>query len=171
MIGFSRRQMGGDVAPLSYPDFLDYRVGSRTFDGIAAYVINQFGLKAEGRSDVAYGMYTSSNLFDLLGLRPALGPLLPFGGRRTRRQCAGNRHRLQLLARSLWRRSKHRWQDRRSERQAFHHRRRLSARHPSRSVDRFTLRIVTNAFSSLRHETFPRIRSYILSRALRPGEV
>lgn len=75
--------MGGDVAPLSYPDFLDYRVGSRTFDGIAAYVINRFGLKAEGRSDVAYGMYTSSNLFDLLGLRPALGRFfLPGKGER-----------------------------------------------------------------------------------------
>lgn len=73
MVGFSRPQMAGGVAPLSYPDFLDYRDNSQAFDGMAAYVINQFGVKAEGRSEVAYGMYATANLFDLLGLRPALG--------------------------------------------------------------------------------------------------
>lgn len=82
-VGFTRPQFGGDVAQLSYPDLLDYRDSSNVFDGMAGYAITQFGMKANGRSDVAYGMFITPNLFDLLGLRPALGRfLLPGEGER-----------------------------------------------------------------------------------------
>jgi predicted permease len=82
-IGFTRPQMAGDVVQLSYPDFLDYRDNSNVFDGLAAYDITQFGIKASGRTDVTYGMYITPNLFDLLGLRPALGRFfLPGEGER-----------------------------------------------------------------------------------------
>lgn len=73
-VGFTRPDMGGFISELSYPDFIDYRDNSaNVFDGMAGYVNAQLGVKANGRSDVAVAHYVTSNLFDLLGLQPALG--------------------------------------------------------------------------------------------------
>jgi predicted permease len=73
-VGYTRPDLGGFVGQLSYPDFLDYRDNSsNVFDGMAGYVNAQVGMTADGRSDIAIAHYVTSNLFDLLGLQPALG--------------------------------------------------------------------------------------------------
>jgi predicted permease len=73
-VGFTRPDLGGFVSELSYPDFLDYRDNSSAvLDGMAGYVNAQLGVTADGHSDVAIAPYVTSNLFDLLGLQPALG--------------------------------------------------------------------------------------------------
>src|SRR5262245_7837945 len=60
----------------TYQDFLDWRNGAQSFQGIAAFSNKRYG-KAEvtGHSETmtAQGMLVSQNLFALLGLEPALG--------------------------------------------------------------------------------------------------
>ncbi len=71
-VGFTRPNMDG-AAPLSYPDFQDYRENSSVFSDMAGYVNTQVGLRANGRSDMAIAHYVTPNLFTMLGLQPALG--------------------------------------------------------------------------------------------------
>src|SRR5215471_13076673 len=58
----------------TYQDFLDWRNGAQSFEGIAAFSNKRYG-KAEvaGHSEtiIAQGMLVSQNLFSLLGLEPA----------------------------------------------------------------------------------------------------
>jgi macrolide transport system ATP-binding/permease protein len=83
VVGFTRPNMDG-AAPLSYPDFLDYRDNSSVFSGMAGYVNSQVGLRANGRSDMSIAHYVTPNFFTLLGVQPALGRFfLPGEGERT----------------------------------------------------------------------------------------
>ncbi|MBI4263061.1 MAG: ABC transporter permease [Acidobacteria bacterium] len=60
---------------LSYPDYVDLRDQSRSFDGVVAYrfvttgVVDRSGELAQRK----VGMAVSSNLFDAMGVSPALG--------------------------------------------------------------------------------------------------
>src|SRR5690348_5204693 len=57
----------------SYPDYLALRDRNRTFDGLAAFNINQVGLDT-GENPVREWVYeVSGNYFDVLGIRPYLG--------------------------------------------------------------------------------------------------
>jgi putative ABC transport system permease protein len=60
---------------LSYPDYRDYRDGTRSFDGLIAASVGSFGFKTDPKSlpKVTYGMYVSGNFFRVLGVQPALG--------------------------------------------------------------------------------------------------
>lgn len=63
---------------LSYPDFLDWRQQSRSFDQMAAFQPQAFDLSSPGRPEHIEGQEISSNFFQTLGVRPALGhDLLP----------------------------------------------------------------------------------------------
>jgi predicted permease len=82
VVGFTRPNMDG-AAPISYPDFLDYRDNSNVFSGMAGYVNSQVGLSVNGRSDMAIAHYVTPNFFSVLGLQPALGRFfLPGEGER-----------------------------------------------------------------------------------------
>jgi predicted permease len=57
----------------SYPDYRDLRDRSRTFDGIAAYSINNAGLHTGGNAERIWIYEASGNYFDVLAVKPFLG--------------------------------------------------------------------------------------------------
>lgn len=67
-------QQGRDhAASQSYPDYLDVRDRTRTFDGVIAYTIAPAGLNISGRPEQVWLYEASGNYFDVLGVRPYLG--------------------------------------------------------------------------------------------------
>jgi predicted permease len=57
----------------SYPDYLDLRDRNRSFDGLAAYQIDQAGLDSGDNPSSAWVVEASGNYFDELGIQPHLG--------------------------------------------------------------------------------------------------
>ena len=63
----------GNLAPVSYPNFRDWRAWNRTFSGLAAYQEGSFILIGSGAPLPLQSMSASANLFDVLSVRPAIG--------------------------------------------------------------------------------------------------
>jgi predicted permease len=57
----------------SYPDYLDLRDRNRSFDGLAAFNMDEAGLDTGKDSSSAWLYETSANYFDALGIQPYLG--------------------------------------------------------------------------------------------------
>jgi predicted permease len=57
----------------SYPDYLDLRDRNRSFDGLAAYDIDQAGLDTGKNPSRAWVYEVTGNYFDVLGIQPYLG--------------------------------------------------------------------------------------------------
>jgi predicted permease len=57
----------------SYPDYLDLRDRNRSFDGLAAYNIDQVGLDTGKNPSRAWAYRVTGNYFDVLGIQPYLG--------------------------------------------------------------------------------------------------
>lgn len=57
----------------SYPDYLDLRDRTRSFEGLAAYNMTQAGLDTGENPTPAWVVEVSGNYFDVLGLQPYLG--------------------------------------------------------------------------------------------------
>src|ERR1700731_4630921 len=57
----------------SYPDYLDLRDRNRSFDGLAAYNIDQAGLDTGKNPSRAWAYQVTGNYFDVLGIQPYLG--------------------------------------------------------------------------------------------------
>jgi putative ABC transport system permease protein len=75
LVALQERLAGADLenAPFSPPDFVDLQREQQSFEGMAAYVQRPAELSGSGapvRIDVSK---VSSNLFDVLGIRPMLG--------------------------------------------------------------------------------------------------
>src|SRR6204780_1050471 len=66
-------QHGSDVAPHSYPDYLDLRRRNRSFDDVAAWAISQAGLDTGKDPSNVWEYETSGNYFDTLRIQPYLG--------------------------------------------------------------------------------------------------
>src|SRR4029077_13179362 len=65
---------GGDNPfPFTYPDFEAMRDGQQSFVGITAGNVTPMSLTGKGKPERVWGMVTSANYFDLLGVRPILG--------------------------------------------------------------------------------------------------
>ena len=66
---------GNSNAAMSYPDYLDLRAKSRSFDGMVAFQLFQAGLAttASAVPQMKMGMQVSDNFFQVLGVDPALG--------------------------------------------------------------------------------------------------
>jgi predicted permease len=60
-------------APLSYPDYFDWRARTRSFSGLASYHHDGMILTGAGDAQQLSGAVVSSNFFRVLGLDPALG--------------------------------------------------------------------------------------------------
>jgi len=60
---------------LSYPDYLDIRDRNRSFDGLAAYNVEQAGLDTGENPMRAWASEVSGNYFDVLRIQPHLGRL------------------------------------------------------------------------------------------------
>jgi len=64
--------------PFSYLDYAELRGGSHSFDGLLAYHDDYISITGSGKPERIYGALTSSDYFETLGVRPALGrTLLP----------------------------------------------------------------------------------------------
>ena len=61
------------TVPLSYPDFLDYRSRSRSFETMAAYSDSNFNLTGRGVPEQIAGGVVSASFFRALGVAPIAG--------------------------------------------------------------------------------------------------
>ena len=59
--------------PFSYPDFRELRDRSRSFSGLLGYHDDFMSLTGAGKPERIYGALTSTNYFDVLGLRMMVG--------------------------------------------------------------------------------------------------
>ena len=66
-------QRGLNRISVSAPEYLDYRNRSRSFAQVAAYRRQSFTLTGAGEAELLRGAVCSTNLFDALGIKPALG--------------------------------------------------------------------------------------------------
>ncbi|HEX3130473.1 MAG TPA: ABC transporter permease [Thermoanaerobaculia bacterium] len=64
----------GEPLPVSYLDFLEWRRQQTSFEGLAAWYGSSINVSGSGQRPEQYnGALVSDNLFDLVGVRPALG--------------------------------------------------------------------------------------------------
>ena len=81
----------------SYPDYLDFRAGSRAFEGLAAYGIKPLLFTQGAESQRVLAQLVSGNFFDVLGLPAAYGrTILPA------EETAGQ-HPVVVLSDAFWR--------------------------------------------------------------------
>lgn len=73
LVSISQTANMASQAPVTYPDFLDWRAQSHGFAAIAAYHWSPFMLLGGDGPLHVEGFAVSANLFSLLGIRPALG--------------------------------------------------------------------------------------------------
>ena len=57
----------------SYPDYLDLRLESQSFDGLVAFSHARLSLSGNAEPEIVLGIMASGNYFEVLGVRPALG--------------------------------------------------------------------------------------------------
>jgi predicted permease len=57
----------------SYPDFLDWRAQSKTFESLAGFSGDGFILRGMGEPEPVLAVQATTNLFSTLGIKPALG--------------------------------------------------------------------------------------------------
>ncbi len=67
----------GSRAPLSYPEYLDYRDRNHVFSGIAAIDLAMLAFGNGERSEVVLGEFVTGNYFDVLGRRWRRGARFP----------------------------------------------------------------------------------------------
>ena len=81
----------------SYPDYLDFRTQSRSFDGLAAYGIQPLVLSEGGESQRVLAQLVSGNFFDVIGLKAAYGrTVLPA-------EETPGQHPVAVVSHALWR--------------------------------------------------------------------
>ncbi len=64
-----------DRGSISYPNFIDWRRGNRTFSQLAAYRSDDFNLTGQGEPERLDTEMVSATFFSLLGVRPIVGRL------------------------------------------------------------------------------------------------
>ena len=61
-------------APISYPDYIDYRAQTQSFEGMAAITgTSEFSLARNGEPELIKGEYVTENYFDVLGVSAIKG--------------------------------------------------------------------------------------------------
>ena len=60
-------------APLSYPDYIDFRDNNKTLAGLLGFAPNFLALERNNESEMITAEAVSSNYFDVLGVKPVLG--------------------------------------------------------------------------------------------------
>lgn len=83
---------------VSYPNFLDWRARTRTFEGLAAWHLAMFTLEGEPGAERVIGGRVSDSYFSTLGVAPLLGRTLDA------REDRPGGPRVVLLGEGLWRR-------------------------------------------------------------------
>jgi predicted permease len=73
VVSLSLSRSGENPFPLTYPDVEAMRDGQQSFTGITACNGLPMSLTGKGKPERVWGMLTSANYFDVLGVRPVLG--------------------------------------------------------------------------------------------------
>src|SRR5258708_23774215 len=64
----------GNIMPLSYPNMVDLRDGTRAFSGLAGYSAPiLLAMSSGGETEMVFSQLATGNYFDVLGVRPAAG--------------------------------------------------------------------------------------------------
>ncbi|MFY2562587.1 ABC transporter permease [Corallococcus terminator] len=63
----------GELGGVAYPNLLDWRSGSTSFERLAVYTSTRFTVSGDGEATRVTGVIASSDLFPLLGTSPLLG--------------------------------------------------------------------------------------------------
>jgi len=87
-----------DRYPFRIPDFIDYRARNRTFDDLAAYGSFSANLTGEAAPQRLQGLRATGNLFQMLGVRAAIGRAL------TSDDDTPGRPKVAVLTHGLWQR-------------------------------------------------------------------
>ena len=69
----SNRQRGEQHSAISYPDLLDWKTQNRVFEGVAGFRADTFALTGVDEPEPIQSAVVSSDLFAVLGAKPALG--------------------------------------------------------------------------------------------------
>lgn len=99
LVLIGRTEAGQGFDTFSYPDYLDYRDGTRTLSGVVAHFTAPVHLSTGGASDRLRADLVSGNFFTVLGARPAAGRLL-----RPDDDDAPGAHPVAVLSHGLWQR-------------------------------------------------------------------
>jgi macrolide transport system ATP-binding/permease protein len=85
---------------ISFPDYVDFRDRSRSFDGLVAFTTSTFGFtsKPDDLPQVKTGLLVSGNLFRAMGVEPELGR-----GLRPEEDQVPGRDAVVVLGHDLWR--------------------------------------------------------------------
>ncbi|HEX9630546.1 MAG TPA: ABC transporter permease, partial [Pyrinomonadaceae bacterium] len=85
----------GSQYPAALPTFRDWQQQSQLFSGFAAYAFNRFHVSGNEGPDETRGVFATSNFFEIMGVKPALGRAL---------QPTDERERVVVISDVLWRR-------------------------------------------------------------------
>jgi hypothetical protein len=74
-LGESREQFAVDInqTQVSYPDFLDWKRATKSFESLAAYNGDGFTIAANGEPKNTFAAQVTPSFFSTLGVKPALG--------------------------------------------------------------------------------------------------
>ena len=75
LVALYTSRMQFDKGSISYPNFLDWQRGNRTFSQMAAYRSDDFNLSGQGEPERLNTEMISATFFPLLGVRPVVGRL------------------------------------------------------------------------------------------------
>ncbi|HUJ81095.1 MAG TPA: ABC transporter permease [Candidatus Acidoferrales bacterium] len=73
VVSLTLNKPGNTPLGLTYPDVEALRNGQKSFSGIAACNFATMSITGKGKPERVFGMVTSANYFDVLGVRPILG--------------------------------------------------------------------------------------------------
>ncbi|HXN73292.1 MAG TPA: ABC transporter permease [Candidatus Acidoferrales bacterium] len=73
VVALTLSKAGENPFAFTYPDIQAMRNGQKSFTGITACNITSLSLTGKGKPDRIWGMVTTANYFDVLGVRPVLG--------------------------------------------------------------------------------------------------
>ena len=85
----------GSQYPAAMPTFRDWQQQAHSFTGFAAYASNRFHVSGNEGPDEVRGLFATSNFFEVMGVKPALGRAL---------QPADERERVVVISDELWQR-------------------------------------------------------------------
>jgi len=99
VVTLQSRTPSGTFSDVSYPDFVDYRNQSPSFEGLTAYSLGRFGFAADAQTQpqMKIGLLVSGNFFRVLGTEPHLGR-----GFRLEEDQAPGRDAVVVLGNSFW---------------------------------------------------------------------
>jgi predicted permease len=73
LVALYSRDANSNTSSISYPNFLDWIRGNRSFSALAAYRSYDFDLTGEGEPERVPAEMISANFFPMLGVKPVLG--------------------------------------------------------------------------------------------------